>query len=103
MTRTRQQASELSEQLTELGAQVLEAPTIDIVPPTDEQWPEIDRHLMQMPAYDWIIFTSANGVKAAWERLRHLDFDARHFAASSVAAIGPATAEACMKSASIRT
>jgi uroporphyrinogen III methyltransferase/synthase len=94
VTRTRQQASELSDRLAELGAQVLEAPTIDIAPPTDDQWPDIDRHLSQLPAYDWVIFTSANGVRAAWDRLRHLTFDARHFAASSVAAIGPATAEA---------
>jgi uroporphyrinogen III methyltransferase / synthase len=94
VTRTRQQASELSEQLTELGAQVLEAPTIDIAPPTAEELPAIDRHLSQLPAYDWVVFTSANGVRAAWERLRALEFDARHFAASNVAAIGPATAEA---------
>jgi uroporphyrinogen III methyltransferase/synthase len=77
-----------------LGAQVLEAPTIDIAPPAEDEWPEIDRHLMQLPAYDWVIFTSANGVRAAWDRLRHLTFDARHFAASNVAAIGPATAAA---------
>jgi uroporphyrinogen III methyltransferase/synthase len=94
VTRTRQQASELSSQLAALGAQVLEAPTIELLPPADDQWAEIDKHLMQMPAYDWIVFTSANGVRAAWERLRLLEFDARHFAASSVAAIGPATAEA---------
>jgi uroporphyrinogen III methyltransferase/synthase len=94
VTRTRQQASELSEQLAALGAQVLEAPTIDVVPPSEEEMPEIDKKLMQMPAYDWIVFTSANGVRAAWERLRAMEFDARHFAASSVAAIGPATAEA---------
>jgi uroporphyrinogen III methyltransferase / synthase len=94
VTRTRQQASELSEQLTALGAQVLEAPTIEIAPPTAEELPEIDKHLMQLPAYDWVVFTSANGVRAAWERLRALEFDSRHFAASNVAAIGPATAEA---------
>jgi uroporphyrinogen III methyltransferase/synthase len=94
VTRTRQQASELSEQLAELGAQVLEAPTIEIAPPSAEELPEIDKHLAQLPAYDWIVFTSANGVRAAWERLREQGFDARHFAASNVAAIGPATAEA---------
>jgi uroporphyrinogen III methyltransferase / synthase len=94
VTRTRQQASELSEQLAELGARVLEAPTIEIVAPGAEELPEIDRHLAQLPAYDWVVFTSANGVRAAWERLREAGFDARHFAASNVAAIGPATAEA---------
>ena len=94
VTRTRQQASELTSQLVGLGASVLEAPTIDIAPPTEEEWPAIDEHLLHMPAFDWIVFTSANGVRAAWERLRIHGFDARHFAASNVAAIGTATAEA---------
>ncbi|MCL2648082.1 MAG: uroporphyrinogen-III C-methyltransferase, partial [Phycisphaerales bacterium] len=97
VTRTRQQASELTSQLAELGAQVLEAQTIETVPPTDEQGggvAQIDKQLMHLPTYDWVVFTSANGVRAAWERLQHLDFDARHFGASNVAAIGAATAEA---------
>jgi uroporphyrinogen III methyltransferase/synthase len=94
VTRTRQQASTLSSRLSDLGAHVIEAPTIQIVPPTDEEWEPIDRVLQQIPAYDWVIFTSANGVRAAWDRLRHLTFDARHFGASHVAAIGPATKEA---------
>jgi len=94
VTRTRQQASELAAQLAELGACVLEAATIEVVPPTEEEWAEIDRQLMHLPAYDWVVFTSANGVRVAWERLRHLGFDARHFGASSVAAVGKATVEA---------
>ena len=73
VTRTRQQASELSAMLAALGAQVLEVPTIEIAPPAEE-WEEIDRNLMQMPAYDWVVFTSANGVRAAWERLRRAGF-----------------------------
>src|SRR5207244_451058 len=77
VTRTRQQSSDLSSRLVDLGAQVIEAPTIDIVPPDD--WTDIDKTLMHIPAYDWVVFTSPNGVRAAWERLRHLDFDARHF------------------------
>jgi uroporphyrinogen III methyltransferase/synthase len=92
VTRTRQQASDLSAQLTELGAEVIEVPTIELAAP--ESWEEIDQKLLQMPAYDWIVFTSANGVRAAWDRLRHLTFDARHFGASNVAAIGAATAKA---------
>ncbi len=94
VTRTRQQSSELTARLTDLGASVLEAPTIELAPPADEDWPAIDASLSHIPAYDWVVFTSANGVRAAWNRLRHLGFDARHFAASEVAAIGPATAEA---------
>ncbi|MCL2639860.1 MAG: uroporphyrinogen-III C-methyltransferase [Phycisphaerales bacterium] len=94
VTRTRQQASELASQLAELGAQVLEAATIEIVPPTEEEWEEIDKQLMHLPAYDWVVFTSVNGVQATWKRLRHLGFDARHFGASNVAAVGKATADA---------
>ncbi len=94
VTRSRQQASELSARLRSLGAQVTEAPTIRIAPPSEDQWPEIDRLLQHIPAYDWVVFTSPNGVRAAWERLRHLTFDARHFGASSVAAIGLATRDA---------
>jgi uroporphyrinogen III methyltransferase/synthase len=94
VTRSRQQASVLAEKLAGLGAQVIEAPTIEIVPPGDEEWVGIDRILQMIPAYDWVVFTSANGVRAAWERLRELTFDARHFGASHVAAIGPGTAEA---------
>jgi uroporphyrinogen III methyltransferase/synthase len=94
VTRSRQQASALAEGLAALGAKVLEAPTIQILPPTDEQLHAIDQTLLHLPAYDWILFTSANGVRATWQRLRHLGFDARHFAASNLAAIGPATTDA---------
>lgn len=94
VTRTRQQASDLSAHLMHLGAQVIEAPTIDILPPADDEWEAIDRTLQQIPAFDWVVFTSANGVRAAWDRLRHLTFDARHFGASHIAAIGSATKEA---------
>ncbi len=69
----------------------MEVATIDVVPP--ESWEEIDQRLAQIPAYDWVVFTSANGVRAAWDRLRTLTFDARHFGASNVAAIGSATAK----------
>ena len=73
---------------------MIEAPTIEMVAPTEEEWEEIDKQLMQLPAYDWVVFTSANGVRAAWERLQQLTFDARHFGASHVAAVGAATARA---------
>ncbi|MEI8198384.1 MAG: uroporphyrinogen-III synthase, partial [Phycisphaerae bacterium] len=94
VTRTRQQASELASSLTNLGAQVLEAPTIELADPED--WAPIDASLRHLSAYDWLVFTSANGVRAAWDRLRKLDLDVRAFAAvrTGIAAIGPATADA---------
>src|SRR5205823_8010553 len=56
VTRTRQQASDLSEKLEELGARVIEAPTIELSPPKD--WNGVDAALKSMASYDWLIFTS---------------------------------------------
>ncbi len=92
VTRTRQQASNLSDQLAQLGANILEAPTIELAPPED--WSAIDHALGTLQTYDWVVFTSANGVRAAWERLRLLSLDARAFGGLNVAAIGPTTADA---------
>lgn len=92
VTRTRQQASELSTQLLELGANVVEAPTIELAAPAD--WSEVDACLENLGGFNWVIFTSANGVRAAWQRIRELGKDARVFFGLRVGAIGPATAEA---------
>jgi uroporphyrinogen III methyltransferase/synthase len=94
VTRARDQASSLAAGLAALGARVLEAPTIEIHPPADQDLPAIDDALLHLPAYDWILFTSPNAVHHTWQRLQHLDFDARHFAASDIASIGPATTDA---------
>lgn len=91
VTRTRQQASELAAGLASLGAQVMEAPTIELAAPED--WTPIDAALRRLDTYDWLLLTSANGVRAVWERLRRLGRDARAFPAR-VGAIGPATAAA---------
>src|SRR5262249_14654420 len=60
VTRTRDQASQLSRQLLERGADVLEIPTIKVVPPDEKQL--IADVLLGLGEYDWIIFTSPNGV-----------------------------------------
>jgi uroporphyrinogen III methyltransferase/synthase len=91
VTRTRKQASALSGKLRGLGAQVLELPTIRIEPPSDlRSFAELvqDAH-----AYDWIVFTSANGVEAFFEIFFKLYDDAREIGAARIAAIGPATAQ----------
>jgi uroporphyrinogen III methyltransferase / synthase len=91
VTRTRKQASELSNRLRALGADVIELPTIRIEPPTDlRQFAELvqDAH-----GYDWIIFTSPNGVDAFFEMFYKLYDDAREIGPSKIAAIGPATAQ----------
>jgi uroporphyrinogen III methyltransferase/synthase len=92
VTRTRQQASELSDQLTSLGAAVIEAPTIELAPPAN--WNAVDEALRAAGKYDWIIFTSANGVRFAKRRLLEIQMDARAFGAARIAAIGDATSAA---------
>ena len=91
VTRTRQQASELSSRLEELGAEVIEAPTIELHPPS--QWAAVDAALRRRD-FDWVIFTSANGVTHTKHRLMQIGLDARAFTGVRVAAIGEATAEA---------
>lgn len=91
LTRTRSQAGALSGQLRALGADVLELPTIRIEPPTDlRAFAELvqDSH-----TYDWIIFTSPNGVNAFFDLFYKLYDDAREIGAAKIAAIGPATAQ----------
>lgn len=91
VTRSREQASDLAERLREWGAAVLEFPTIEVVPP--ESWADADHGAAQAGAYDWIIFTSANGVRFFLERLAHLGRDIRELKGPRLCAIGPKTAE----------
>lgn len=90
VTRTRQQASDLSNRLMELGAEVIEAPTIELSEPAD--WTAGDEVLRSIPAFDWVVFTSQNGVQFTKRRLLELGLDARAFASARIAAIGDATA-----------
>jgi uroporphyrinogen III methyltransferase/synthase len=92
LTRTRQQASDLALQLENLGASVIEAPTIELIEPND--WNQVDAALTSASIYDWIIFTSANGVRFTAGRLRLSGHDARIFGPAKIAAIGDATASA---------
>lgn len=92
ITRTRHQASDLRQKLEERGANVLEAPTIDIVPPPPEDLARIDDAIRNIGGYQWLILTSINGVTGLRQRLDALGLDARHLAGVKVAAIGDATA-----------
>ncbi len=95
VTRTRQQASDLSMRLEELGARVIEAPTIELAAPADMK--VVDESLRSAGSFDWIIFTSRNGVTFARERLMRIGLDVRVFGKAKIAAIGDATAEAIEK------
>jgi uroporphyrinogen III methyltransferase/synthase len=91
VTRTRKQASVLSNKLRAFGAQVIELPTIRIEPPTDLR--EFAELVQNAHIYDWIVFTSANGVEAFFEIFFKLYDDAREIGGARIAAIGPATAQ----------
>ena len=91
VTRTRQQASDLTTRLEELGARVIEAPTIELAPAADQA--SIDSALSKIASYDWVVFTSQNGVTHAKEKLQSLNRDARAFGRAKIAAIGKVTAE----------
>ncbi len=92
VTRSREQASGMARLLASHGARVVEFPTIGIEPPEDAS--PVREAACRLREYDWAVFTSPNGVDSFWRELDALRLDARAFAATSVAAIGPATADA---------
>ena len=91
VTRAAEQARELTDRLRALGADAVELPTISLVPPLDTA--PLDAAIAQLDTYDWLVFTSANGVRFFLERLDASAFDLRSLRAR-LAAIGPATAAA---------
>lgn len=94
ITRAREQSGDFITELRNLGAEVIEFPTIEIVPPL--HWKELDQAIDQLELYDWIIFTSANGVNFFWQRLRERGKNIRLPPSLKVCAIGPATARQLM-------
>ncbi len=92
VTRAREQAGELIGALEALGAEVVAAPTIRIVPLADLT---ALRTALTAPApYDWIVFTSQNAVQVVCDRLSSWGLAPSDLARAAVAAIGPATAQA---------
>ena len=94
VTRSRTQASRLVGLLTELGAEPIELPSIEIGPLDD--YGELDGVLATTADVTgrWVIFSSVNAVEYVWERLRVIGQDARYFSGATIGAIGPATAQA---------
>jgi uroporphyrinogen III methyltransferase/synthase len=95
VTRAREQASDLVRQLSDLGAECLEYPTIKIIPAKDLK--PMDEAIEHLGNYDWIVFTSVNGVQFFFDRLYELNLDVRALAHLRTAAIGPATADRLLK------
>lgn len=91
VTRSREQASALSSRLRDLGADPVEFPVIKTVArPVDDA---IEAAADSLGSYDWVVFTSANGVNSFFEQLDAMGKDARAFGGAKVCAIGPATAQ----------
>lgn len=92
ITRPAIEAEHAAADLEALGAETLLAPTVEIRP-IDDPGP-LDRAIAQLDRFDWLVFTSANGVRHFLDRLETLGRDLRALGPLKLAAIGPATAEA---------
>lgn len=91
LTRAQEQAGEFSQLLAAYGAEPIELPTIQIEPPAS--WQTVDEAIATLDKYQWIIFTSVNGVVPFMERVRAAGKDARALGGLHVCAIGPRTAQ----------
>jgi uroporphyrinogen III methyltransferase/synthase len=93
VTRARGQASDLKRLLEDAGAQVIQLPTIEIGPPSSYE--SLDAVVRAIGDYQWLIFTSSNGVEAFFDRMRQHDGkDSRALANVRIAAVGESTAHA---------
>jgi len=92
VTRSRQQSRDFVEKLEALGATVLVSSAITIVPPDD--WTAVDEALQSIDQFHWLIFTSANGVRALCKRMTAIGGNLDALSKIKIAAIGPATATA---------
>lgn len=90
VTRAREQASDFAELLSLNGAEPIEFPTIKVIPP--DSWEELDRAVEEIREFQWIIFTSVNGVRFFFERLSRKG-DLRLLYGIKICAIGPRTAD----------
>ncbi len=91
VTRARAQASDLVQRLNLLGAECIESPTIEVVAP--DSWDPLDKALASLDAYQWLIFTSVNGVQFFFDRLFKKGMDTRALGHLKTAAIGPVTSQ----------
>jgi uroporphyrinogen III methyltransferase/synthase len=90
VTRAVHQAGALSKNLREQGAEVLEVPTIRMEPPTRKQ--DVVDAMLELNSYDWLVFTSPNGVATFFDYFFRRFHDLRDLGGARIAAVGPATA-----------
>lgn len=92
VTRAREQASELAGKLSALGAEVIELPLIKISKEISKE--NLADTMLELGSYDWIVFTSANGVRFFFEEMRRIFDDIRSLGLLRFAAVGEGTANA---------
>lgn len=92
ITRARHQAAELCAPLEAAGASVISCPAIRIAPPDDPV--PLQRAIRQLQSYDWLVFTSVNGVAGFFDAIERAALSRSVLAGVAVACVGPATAEA---------
>jgi uroporphyrinogen III methyltransferase/synthase len=92
VTRPEHQGDPLARQLSDLGANIMLQPAIEIGPPRD--WSPVDEAIHRLAEFHWLVFASANGVEYFLQRLFALGHDARKLSHTRLAAIGPATGDA---------
>ncbi|HVO33818.1 MAG TPA: uroporphyrinogen-III C-methyltransferase [Elusimicrobiota bacterium] len=90
ITRAAEQSAEFARLLEETGAEVVPFPAIQIVPP--KSWTEVDAAIRDITQFDWLLFTSVNGVRSFFSRLLTLGRDIRELQGIRIGAIGPKTA-----------
>ena len=91
VTRPRNQSEDLTGHLEAAGATVVHCPTIEVLPPNN--WAQLDASIHTIKEYDWVVFTSPNGVTAFFDLFFKLYDDARALGSARIAAIGPGTAK----------
>lgn len=91
ITRARKQSSDLVKMLSELGADCIESPSIQVIAPAD--YTPMDHSVENLSTFEWIVFTSVNGVEFFFDRLFSKGYDVRKLHQIKTACIGPSTAE----------
>lgn len=99
VTRARQQASALSQRIEELGGEAWEFPAIEIAPPSDPA--HLEQAIRELKRFEWLVFTSVNGVEAFFGELKRQGKDIRDLFGIELVAIGPAT-QAALESKNLR-
>ncbi|ELK44080.1 uroporphyrinogen-III synthase [Brevibacillus agri BAB-2500] len=94
VTRAKSQVQELVDKIERLGGGAYAFPLLKMIPPADKT--KLDEAISELPSYDWVIFTSVNGVRFFLERMEQVGVGFAAFA-GKIAAVGPKTAQALTK------